>query len=167
MTPPGDGPDGCPAPRSESGMDGLRKMLEAVQDAGLVAGHLRGLFHVCIGRKITATGDAVVSNGVTWRELANLLKIARFDTELVREVGADPEELSPRDRQRFWYGAIALARPDSAEAIADGQLFATLIEPLGYRVGPPPAGLLPAPANEPKQPHPKKPDPDAGKKKKK
>lgn len=151
-------------------MDGLRKMLEAVQDAGLATGHLRGLFHVCIGRKITAANGTVVSNGVTWRELANLLKIARYDPELVREVGADPEELSPRDRQRYWYGAIALARPDSADAVADGQRLAALLEPLGYQVGPPPPGLpapSAAPAAEPKKPAAKKPEPDAGKKKKK
>ena len=151
-------------------MDGLRKLLEAVRDTGLVTGHLQGLFHVCIGRKITAANDAVVSAGVTWRELANLLKTVRYDTELVREVGADPDDLSPRDRQRFWYTAIALARPDSAEAVAAGQRFAALIEPLGYKVGPPPTGLPSAPlapSHEPKKPAPKKPEPDSGKKKKK
>src|SRR5687767_15881564 len=87
------------------GMDGLREFLEAVREHGLVAGNLRGLFHVAIGRRISRPDGTVVSAGVTWRELANLLKGIRFDKDLVSEVGGNPEELSPRDRQRFWYSA--------------------------------------------------------------
>ncbi len=34
-------------------MDGIREFLEAVRDNGLAAGHLRGLFHVAIGRRIS------------------------------------------------------------------------------------------------------------------
>src|SRR5688500_16338897 len=87
------------------GMDGLREFLEAVREHGLVGGNLRGLFHVAIGRRITRPDGTVVSTGVTWRELSNLLKGLRYEKELVAEVGAEPEELSPRDRQRFWYAA--------------------------------------------------------------
>ena len=101
------------------GMDGLREFLEAVQEHGLVAGNLRGLFHATIGRRISRPDGTVLSTGVTWRELAALLKAMRFDKDLVTEIGADPEELSPRDRQRFWYAAIALARPDACRLNVD------------------------------------------------
>ena len=74
----------------------------------------------------------------------------RFDKDLVAEVGGDPEELSPRDRQRFWYAAITLARPDSTEAQAQADRLAGAVKPLGYLVGPPPSpGGKPAPAPEP------------------
>jgi hypothetical protein len=126
-------------------MDGLRELLEQVRDRNLAPGHLRGLFHIAIGRRITTTADQLVSAGATWRELAALLKLLRFDKELVIEVGADPEELAPRDRQRYWYSAIALARPDSAEAIAEAEKLIPLLKPLGYLVGPPPAAVKPVP----------------------
>src|SRR5688572_28988373 len=90
------------------GMDELRTFLEAVRQRGLVAGRLRGLFNITIGRKITKSDGTLVSAGVTWRELASLLKLVRYEKELVAEVGANPEELAPRDRQRFWYTAIAI-----------------------------------------------------------
>lgn len=130
-------------------MDGLRDVLERVRTAGLVSGHLQGLIHVCIGRTISAADGRPISKGVTWRELASLFKLLRYDPELVREIGADPDELSPRDRQRYWYSAIALARPDSAEAVAAGERFAALLKPQGYAVGPPPGGT---PAEAPAPP---------------
>jgi hypothetical protein len=94
-------------------MDGTRELLEAIRDNGLAAGRFRGVLHIAIGRKVTRPDGTVVSAGVTWRELARLLKQLRFDKDLVRELGADPEALAPRDRQRFWYSAIALARVDA------------------------------------------------------
>ncbi|HET6575645.1 MAG TPA: hypothetical protein VFG68_18745 [Fimbriiglobus sp.] len=146
-------------------MDGLREFLDAVREHGLVAGNLRGLFHVAIGRRITRPDGAVVSTGVTWRELANLFKGMRFDKELVAEVGGDPEELSPRDRQRFWYAAITLARPDSPEARAEADRLAAAVKPLGFVVGPPPSpGGKPAPAPGPE---PTPPEAEKSKKKKK
>ena len=127
-------------------MDGLRDLLEQVRDKNLAAGHLRGLFHVAIGRRVTTSTGALVSAGATWRELAALLKHLRYDKDLVAEVGADPEELAPRDRQRFWYSAIALARPDTSEAIADAEKLIPLLKPLGYMVGPPPVAVKPVSA---------------------
>jgi hypothetical protein len=150
-------------------MDGLREFLETVRQRGLVAGNLRGLFHIAIGRRITRADGSVVSTGLTWRELANLLKGMRYEKELVAEVGADPDELSPRDRQRFWYAAIAMARPDSLEAHAQADRLAAAVKPLGYVIGPPPAATPPAAPEatpEPK-PTPMKPEPEAGKPRKK
>src|SRR5205823_14041565 len=95
------------------GMDGTRELLEAIRDNGLASGRFRGVLHIAIGRKLTRPDGAVVSTGVTWRELAALLKLLRFDKELVPELCADPDALAPRDRQRFWYACAALDRADS------------------------------------------------------
>ena len=143
-------------------MDGLQALLEAVRDAGIASGHLRGLFHILIGRRISTTSGDVISTGVTWRELSNLLKNSRFDKELVRELGADPDTLSPRDRQRMWYSAIGLAKVDSPQALAQATKLAAMLKPLGYLVGPTPPGVTPAP-----EPPPKSEDDAKAKKKKK
>jgi len=120
--------------RSDDGMDELQKFLETVRQQRLASGHLRGLFHVVIGRRITKLDGTLVSAGVTWRELAAKLKDLRFDTEIASEFDADPNEVAPRDRQRFWYAVIALARPDSAESFADADILAARLKPLGYLV---------------------------------
>jgi hypothetical protein len=119
-------------------MDGLSEFLERVRDHNLVAGHLRGLFHIAIGRRISTSAGELVSAGATWRELAVLLKHLRYDKDLVKEVGADPEALAPRDRQRYWYSAIALASPGSPEAAAAADKLIPLLKPLGYVIGPSP-----------------------------
>ena len=58
-------------------MDLLREFLRTLQEQGLLPGRFRGLLHVLIGRRITVTeGDdagAVVSAGMTWRAVAELL----------------------------------------------------------------------------------------------
>lgn len=122
-------------------MDRLLEMLNRVREKQMVSGHFRGLVHIAIGRTIKADDGTVISAGTTWRELSHLLKAAKFDKEIVREMGADPDEISPRDRERFWYSAIALARPDSADALAEADLLVDQLAALGFTVGPPPAGL--------------------------
>lgn len=120
-------------------MDALSTLLEQLKKGGQAKGNLLGFLHVIIGRTITRKNDgSVVSKGITWRDMANHLKRLRWDTEAVRELGIDPDSLPPRDRQRFWYSAIALAKVDSAEARAAGDCFAALLVPLGYEVGPAP-----------------------------
>lgn len=121
-------------------MDGLIPFLELVRDRGLANDRLRGLLHICIGRRITKTDGTLVSAGVTWRELSVLLKDAKFDKDLAAQVGADPDALSPRDRQRFWYSVIALARPDSPDARAEAEVLAALLKPVGYLVSPATSG---------------------------
>lgn len=119
-------------------MDSLRGLLEAVRERDLARDHFRGLLHLLVGRRIARDDGTVVSSGMTWRDLADLFKRMRWDREAVRELGLDPAEMPPRDRQRFWYTAIARGNIDSAEASADAD---TLIEPLralGYEVGPAP-----------------------------
>ena len=126
-------------------MDGIRELLSAVRDAGLATGNFRGLLHIAIGRKITRPDGTTLSVGVTWRALSVELKNLRFDTELVREFGVDPDTLAARDRERFWYSAIALARVDSAEAVAEAEKLAPKLRPLGFIIGPPPTGAVPEP----------------------
>jgi hypothetical protein len=143
-------------------MDGLMPFLEVVRDRGLAENRLRGLFHVCIGRRISKADGTPVSAGVTWRELSVLLKDAKFDKALAAQVGADPDSLSPRDRQRFWYSVIAMARPDSAEARAEAEALAALLKPTGYVVSPaaaPSGKATPRPEadDEAKKPAPGKP----------
>lgn len=124
-------------------MDRIREILWAARDAGLVAGHFRGLLHTAIGRKITRPDGTVISVGVTWRELAAELKALRFDITLVAELGADPEVLAARDRERFWYSAIALAHVDSPEAFAEADKLAPKLAALGFIVSAGPAGATP------------------------
>ena len=127
-------------------MDGIRELLSAARDNGLAASHFRGLLHVAIGRRITRPDGGVVSIGVTWRALAQELKALRFDQELVRELGENPETLSPRDRERFWYAAIASAQVDSPEAVSAGDHLVPRLKTLGFIVGPAPGSL---PSNQP------------------
>ena len=143
-------------------MDRLQEFLERIQQNGLAAGKLRGILHIAIGRTIKSDDGTVVSTGTTWRLLSNQLKMAKFDKELVRQLNAEPDEISPRDRERFWYSVIALARPDSTESIAEAEALIPLLAPLGYTVGPLPVGFAaspPAPVKPPKSADAKKSPP--------
>ena len=119
-------------------MDGVQPFLEELRQHGLAEGNFLGLIHLLIGRKITRSDGTIVSPGLTWRALSEILKTLRWNKEAVREIELDPAALPPRDRQRFWYTAIAQARVDSAEAIAAGDRLAALVKPLGYLVSPAP-----------------------------
>jgi hypothetical protein len=116
-------------------MDRLREFLEAVRDQGVVQGNFLGLLHILIGRRITLADGTLVSGGMTWRELAAVLKKVRWDRDAVRELGQDPADLPPRDRQRFWYTAIAHSGVNSAAATAAGDLLVEPLRKLGYVVG--------------------------------
>jgi hypothetical protein len=155
-------------------MDGIREFLSAARDNGLAAGHFLGLLHIAIGRKITRPDGSVVSMGFTWRVVAQELKNLRFDQELVREFGTDPETLVARDRERFWYSAIATAHVDSNEAATAGDQLTPKLKNIGYIVGPAPTSYKSvAPSKnkvqEEKTPPQKSKEKDAkpGKKKKK
>jgi hypothetical protein len=119
-------------------MDLLREFLEDLKRRGLTQGHFRGLLHILIGRRVEKANGHLVSNGLTWRDLAALLKKVRWEREAVTELGLNPDDLPPRDRQRFWYVAITQAQVDSPQARQDGDRLAELLEGAGYQVGPPP-----------------------------
>lgn len=141
-------------------MDGIRELLEAARDNGMLEGRFRGLLHIAIGRKVSKSNGTLLSGGVTWRELAAVLKELRFDRELVREFGADPDTLAPRDRERFWYSAIAQSHVDSHEASADADALAIDLKKLGFVVGSNPTGIVPPRKVEPKpKPKDEKPTP--------
>jgi hypothetical protein len=121
-------------------MDGLREFLDQLQQQGSARGNFLGLLHVLIGRRISKLNGSLVSPGLTWRELAKILKRLRWDKDAVRELGLDPATLPARDREKYWYTAIAQARVDSPEAVAGGDHLAATLEALGYVVGPAPKG---------------------------
>ena len=122
-------------------MDALGTLLAELKKSGLTEGNFVGFLHVLIGRSITRADDkTVISKGMTWRELAGRLKKFRWDPEAVREFGLEPDSLPPRDRQRYWYGAIMQAKIDSGTASAAGDRFVDVMRGLGYDVGPAPHG---------------------------
>ena len=141
-------------------MDGIHEFLDLVRKQSLARGRMRGLFHVAIGRRISRADGTLLSAGLTWRQLAAELKNLRFDKDLVSELGVDPDTLSPRDRERFWYAAIGLARVDTAEARVQADQLTAAVAQLGYVIGPPPTAMpgdiAPLPSGD-----------DAGKKRKK
>ena len=119
-------------------MDALTELLTDLKKSGQTQGHFLGLLHVLIGRRVTQKDDTLVSAGLSWRDVANLLKKLRWDTDAVAELTLNPEELPPRDRERYWYSAIVRARVDTPEAQAAGDRFAAVLKKKGYKVGPAP-----------------------------
>jgi hypothetical protein len=134
-------PDGVfPLGRRSVGMEPLREFLNAVRHHSTARGNLLGLLHILIGRRLTRTDGAPISGGMTWRELAMVFKQLRWDREAVRELQLDPADLPPRDRERFWYTAIAQAGLASAAAKTAGDRLVGPLKALGYVVGPAPRG---------------------------
>jgi hypothetical protein len=119
-------------------MDRLRQFLESVRDNREAEGNFLGLLNVVIGRRISLADGTPVSAACSWRELAALLKKIRWPREAVCELGLTPSQLPPRDRQRYWYSAIAQASVDSAAAAQAGNTLAAKLGALGYQVGPQP-----------------------------
>jgi hypothetical protein len=120
------------------GMDSLRELLDTVRERDVVQGRFRGLLHILVGRRITRADGTLISAGMTWRDAATLLKRLRWDRETVRELGLDPATLPPRDRERFWYTAIARAGIDTPQASTDADQLVPLLKDLDYIVGPAP-----------------------------
>jgi len=119
-------------------MDALVAFLAELKRLGLVEQTLLGLLHILIGRTLRRTDGTVISSGVTWRELAGVLKKARWPKDTVTEIGLNPDDLPPRDRQQYWYVAIARAHVDSAAAVEAGNRLAEQLRTHGYEVGPAP-----------------------------
>jgi hypothetical protein len=115
-------------------MDRLRELLNAIKQNGQAQGNFLGLLHVLIGRHIRLADGTEISAGLTWRALAGLLKRVRWDRDTVRDLGLDPARLPPRDRERFWYMAIAQAHVDSSAAAQAGERLAEALRAAGYQV---------------------------------
>lgn len=116
-------------------MERLEDFLSALRHHQLVRGNFRAILHIVVGRTIRRQNGEVVSTGITWRELSKLLQQMRWDKELVRELGLNPDDLPPRDRLRYWYMAITAAKITSLEAVKLGDQFAELLGPTGYSIG--------------------------------
>jgi hypothetical protein len=119
-------------------MEQLHELLSDIRASDAARGNFLGLLHVLIGRRITRTDGTSVSTGLSWREAAALLKRVRWERESIKEIGLNPADLPPRDRERFWYTAIARAGVDSAGAVAAGDRLAAALRGLGFEAGPAP-----------------------------
>src|SRR4051794_21757489 len=112
-------------------MEGLVAFLIELKQLQISAGNFLGLLQVLIGRRIRRANAAVISNGVTWRELAAAFKKARWPKEQAQELGLNLAELPQRDRQQFWYAVIARANVDSLAATAAGNELAEVLKQRG------------------------------------
>jgi hypothetical protein len=121
-------------------MDALSAFLERQKKNLKGRGHFLGLLNVVIGRTIAAKDGTVIARGVAWRELAALLKRLRWDPDLVSDLGVEAQDLPPRDRQRYWYTAIARAHVDGPEAAKAGDRYAELLRKQGFDVAARPSG---------------------------
>jgi hypothetical protein len=124
-------------------MDRLREFLKTVEEQGVAQGNFLGLLHVLIGRRIVLEDGTVVSSGLSWRELAALLKKVRWDRDSVKELGVDPAQLPPRDRERYWYTAITQAQVGSEQGRLGGDRLGEAMRALGYVVSAAPQGAPP------------------------
>jgi hypothetical protein len=136
-------------------MDQLRNFFAILQQHSTATGRFRGLLHLLIARKITLPSGEAVAGGMTWRALAAALKKYRWDREAVRELGIDPAELPPRDREKYWYLAITRANLSSAEAAKQAEELVDPCRLLGYVVSGPTSETKET--AEPTQPTPEQP----------
>jgi hypothetical protein len=113
-------------------MDALREFLEELRRQEVGRRHFLGLLHILIGRRISKADGTLISAGMTWRDLATLLKRLRWDKDLAEHLGLNPADLPPRDRERFWYAVIARAGVDSPQAKEDANRLAELLRKKGY-----------------------------------
>jgi hypothetical protein len=116
----------------------VRDFLEELKRHQFAKTNFLGLLHVLIGRRIARDDGTVISTGMTWRELALLLKKLRWEKERVADLGVDAKELPTRDREKYWYSAIARAGVDSPQAIKAGDKLAENLRKKGYVVSPAP-----------------------------
>ncbi len=119
-------------------MGGVLEFLTTLKEHGQARGRFLGLLHILIGRRLQKKDGTLVSTGLTWRELSALLKKVRWEKEAVRDLNLDPATLPPRDRQRYWYTAIAQAQVDSEKAIHEADRLAAVLHKAGYEVSPAP-----------------------------
>lgn len=115
-------------------MDAVVAFLQTLKQDGRWRGRFLGLLNILIGRRLEREDGGLVSAGLTWRTTAQLLKKVRWDKTAVQELNIDPRSLPPRDRERYWYAAIATARVDSPAAAEAGNHLSASLAGLGYRL---------------------------------
>jgi hypothetical protein len=121
-------------------MDARLEFLKQLREQELARGHFLGLLHLLIGRRVELPDGTPVGSGITWRDLAALLKKVRWPREAALELHFDPETLPQRDRERYWYTVIAHAGVASSEAIQQGDALAEILREAGFKIGPAPGG---------------------------
>ena len=119
-------------------MDARLEFLTQLKRQHLIRGNFLGLLNVLIGRRIDNADGTLISTGVTWREAAALLKKVRWEKTAVKELPLEHAALPPRDREKFWYAAIAQVGVGSEEAAKAGDALAERLRESGYVVGPSP-----------------------------
>ena len=116
-------------------MEALATLLDHIKKQGLATGNVLGFFHVLIGRHMQRGRTAKSSPPACPRaKLYELAQEGPLGHQPGHRAEYEAEELPPKDRQRFWYGAIAKAGVDSAAAAKAGDLFGRKLEALGYQV---------------------------------
>jgi hypothetical protein len=143
-------------------MKALGTFLSWLETRKLMEGRVRGLFHILVGREIVDKRGDVISNGLTWREVAEAFAAAHINTAHVEQLGLDPEKLAPRDRKRFWYAAIMTAKPDSLEAREEAEKLIAALKPHGYQIGDAPPPSKPSLSSPPEASAPKEETEDEG-----
>ena len=117
----------------EKTRDGLRLFLDAVQRHKLAAGHLRAILVIAVGGRIEFEGQTL-SQGTTWRDLADLLKKLRWDKLQVGELGLNVKDLPPRDRGKYWYSAMSRADLGSGESSKAAAKLLPALEKIGFKI---------------------------------
>ena len=74
-------------------MDALRGLLDDLKRHGLERGQTRGLLYLLIARHIFKADGTPVSRGMTWRQLAAVLKKFRWTKEGVHDLDLNPADL--------------------------------------------------------------------------
>jgi len=116
-------------------MDALTAFLNRLKKEPRAKKHFLGLLHALIGCRITTASDGqVVSQGLSWRDLAAKLKKIRWDPDCVGQLGMEIRELPQRDRERLWYQVISRAEVDSPAAVASAAQLAEVLRELGYEI---------------------------------
>ncbi len=115
-------------------MDARLELLTRIKQERWAQGNLLGLLNVLIGRRLETADGKLVSNGITWRELAALLKKVRWDKNAALDLPLQDVTLPPREREKYWYAAIAHAGVGSEAATCAGDRLATTLRRNGFVV---------------------------------
>lgn len=115
-------------------MDARLETLTRIKQERWAQGNLLGLLNVLIGRRIETADGQLISNGITWRELAALLKKVRWDKSATEELQLQDVNLPPREREKYWYAVITHANVGSEAAANAGDRLAVVMRRNGFVV---------------------------------
>lgn len=118
-------------------MDALDIFLASIKAKSLHLGRFLGLLHLLVAYKITDEADQPVSQGLTFRELSERFKKARWNPEDIETLGLNAKDLPQRDRLRFWYVVLVRSGVTSSKAAVEAETLAKAIRKIGYKAIPP------------------------------